>query len=107
MTVPIYLAAVIFPLLCLKSATFFTKFNALGTVSVFYVISFVVTKASQWGVHVDFVDKLSPYYIPLVQSNFPALSGTLALALFLHNCVITIMKNNKHQEKNVSFFIFT
>ena len=30
LTVPIYLAVILFPLMCLKSATFFTKFNALG-----------------------------------------------------------------------------
>ena len=29
-------------------------------------------------------------------------SGILTLALFIHNAIITIMSNNKHQEKNVS-----
>lgn len=102
LTVPIYLAVLLFPLVCFKSATFFTKFNALGTVSVFYIVAFVVTKAVQWGLHVEFSDDKSPFFVPLVRPNFPALSGMLALALYLHNCVVSIMKNNRHQENNVS-----
>lgn len=104
LTVPIYMALLLLPLICLKSATFFTKFNALGTVSVFYIMAFVFTKASQWGLHVEFVDTTSPFYVPLVRSNFPALSGMLALALYLHNCVVSIMKNNRQQENNVILF---
>ncbi len=102
LTVPIYMAFLLLPLICLKSATFFTKFNALGTVSVFYIMAFVSTKATQWGLHVEFSDTASPFYVPLVRSNFPALSGMLALALYLHNCVVSIMKNNRRQENNVS-----
>lgn len=98
------MALLLLPLICLKSATFFTKFNALGTVSVFYIMAFVFTKASQWGLHVEFVDTTSPFYVPLVRSNFPALSGMLALALYLHNCVVSIMKNNRQQENNVILF---
>nr|XP_057920581.1 neutral amino acid transporter 9 isoform X2 [Doryrhamphus excisus] len=32
---------------------------------------------------------------------FPQLTGVLTLAFFIHNCIITLMKNNKHQENNV------
>ena len=71
-------------------------------------MAFVITKASSWGLHVEFNDKTSPFYVPLFQSNFPALTGMLALALFLHNCVVSIMKNNRHQENNVTIsFILT
>lgn len=101
------MALLLLPLICLKSATFFTKFNALGTVSVFYIMGFVVTKASQWGVHVEFNDTSSPFYVPLLRSNFPALSGMLSLALYLHNCVVSIMKNNRHQESNVSHLLYS
>ena len=72
-----------------------------GTLSVFYLTSFVITKASQWGWNYDFQDTNSPSYIAFVRPTFPALSGMLSLALFLHNCVVAIMKNNRHQEKNV------
>lgn len=33
---------------------------------------------------------------------FPQLTGILTLAFFIHNCIITLMKSNKHQENNVS-----
>lgn len=36
------------------------------------------------------------------RSLFAQLSGVLTLAFFIHNCIITLMKNNKHQENNVS-----
>lgn len=32
---------------------------------------------------------------------FPQLTGVLTLAFFIHNCVITLMKSNRHQENNV------
>ena len=34
----------------------------------------------------------------IIKNNF---SGILALGLFIHNAIITIMSNNKHQEHNV------
>lgn len=33
---------------------------------------------------------------------FPQLTGVLTLAFFIHNCIITLMKNNKDQKNNVS-----
>ncbi|XP_039211581.1 sodium-coupled neutral amino acid transporter 9 isoform X3 [Crotalus tigris] len=32
---------------------------------------------------------------------FPQLTGVLTLAFFIHNCVITLLKNNRNQENNV------
>ncbi|XP_054253663.1 neutral amino acid transporter 9 isoform X2 [Indicator indicator] len=32
---------------------------------------------------------------------FPQLTGILTLAFFIHNCVITLLQNNKNQENNV------
>ena len=40
--------------------------------------------------------------ILVFNAKFPALTGILALAYFLHNCVISIMRNQKAPEKNVS-----
>jgi len=94
------MAIIILPVICFKSATFFTKFNALGTVSVFYIMTFVTMKATSWGLNVEFDDRTSPYFVPLVNNNFPALTGILALALFLHNCVVSIMKSNQNQSNN-------
>ncbi|CAF90675.1 unnamed protein product, partial [Tetraodon nigroviridis] len=33
---------------------------------------------------------------------FPQLTGVLTLAFFIHNCIITLMKSNRHQENNAS-----
>ncbi|XP_078253109.1 neutral amino acid transporter 9 isoform X2 [Rhinoraja longicauda] len=33
--------------------------------------------------------------------SFPHLTGVLALAFFIHNCAITLLKNNQHQENNI------
>ena len=39
------------------------------------------------------------------RTMFPQLTGVLTLAFFIHNCIITLMKNNRHQENNVSYFL--
>lgn len=36
---------------------------------------------------------------------FPQLTGVLTLAFFIHNCIITLMKSNKHQENNVGLSV--
>ncbi|XP_071449616.1 neutral amino acid transporter 9-like [Hetaerina americana] len=121
-SVPIILAVLIFPLVNFRSATFFTKFNSLGTLSVFYLIIFVVTKAASWGINVNLTlnqgnavvsnqntvipstnsesNKITDSTTPLFLPSFPALSGMLALSFFIHNIIVNIMKNNKKQENN-------
>ncbi|XP_046399767.1 sodium-coupled neutral amino acid transporter 9-like [Ischnura elegans] len=121
-SVPIILAAIMFPLVNFRSATFFTKFNSLGTLSVFYLIIFVLTKAASWGINVNLTldqeneiissqntnmfnsnsgtSKLTDITTPLFLSSFPALSGMLALSFFIHNIIVNIMKNNRNQENN-------
>lgn len=42
------------------------------------------------------------FLLPELRLLFPQLTGVLTLAFFIHNCIITLMKNNKHQENNVS-----
>ena len=104
-TAPFVLAILMAPLINFKSATFFTKFNSLGTISLMYLLVMVVVKAISWGPHIDFNDTSSPHYTPLFQSSFPALSGTLALSFFIHNIIISLMKNNRNQGHNVSISI--
>lgn len=99
-TVPLFLILVVFPLINLKSATFFTRFNALGTVSILFILTSVLFRCYEWGINADFSDPTSSQYIPLIRSSFPSLTGILALGLFIHNAIITIMTNNKHQENN-------
>uniref|UniRef100_F1L1V1 Amino acid permease n=1 Tax=Ascaris suum TaxID=6253 RepID=F1L1V1_ASCSU len=99
-SVPIYLAVVTLPLLSFKSATFFTKFNMLGTISVVYLMSFVASKAHDCGINVNFTDATSEHFAELFRWRFPALTGTLTLSYFLHNVVLTILRNQKHPENN-------
>ncbi|XP_050315501.1 sodium-coupled neutral amino acid transporter 9 homolog, partial [Anthonomus grandis grandis] len=94
-TVPVFLAVILFGVLNFKSPTFFAKFNSLGTISVVYLLIFVAVKAYGWGINIS--DWSSELYI---KPTFSALSGMLSLSYFIHNIIISIMKNNKHQEHN-------
>jgi len=69
---------------------------------VMYLLLFVLIKAFSWGINVDFYDVNSVSYTANFSWSYPALSGMLALAIFIHNIIITIMRNNRHQDKNVS-----
>ncbi|XP_041519366.1 sodium-coupled neutral amino acid transporter 9 [Microtus oregoni] len=101
-TVPFYLIGLLLPLLNFKSPSFFSKFNILGTVSVLYLIVLVTLKAIHLGFHLEF-HWLVPteFFVPEIRFEFPQLTGVLTLAFFIHNCIITLMKNNKNQENNV------
>ncbi|CAB4016815.1 sodium-coupled neutral amino acid transporter 9-like, partial [Paramuricea clavata] len=99
-TVPFFLVIIIFPLMNIKSPTFFTKFNALGTICVIYVIVFTIYKAAKWGIHVEFSNSHSLHYVEQIKSSFPALSGTLTLAFFIHNCVLSITRYQKYPKNN-------
>jgi len=100
LTVPFYLLLILFPLSSLKSPTFFTKFNALGTVSVVYIVIFVIVKSASWGPHLAFDSTANHEKTPLFSPKFPALTGTLALAMFMHNAVLSIMRNQEKPENN-------
>ncbi|XP_077203247.1 neutral amino acid transporter 9 [Paroedura picta] len=101
-TVPLYLIAVLLPLLNFKSPSFFAKFNILGTISVVYLVFLVTLKAARLGFHLQFhwIEE-STYFVPEFRILFPQLTGVLTLAFFIHNCVITLLKNNKNQENNM------
>ncbi|XP_067889265.1 neutral amino acid transporter 9 isoform X1 [Heterodontus francisci] len=101
-TVPFYLIVLLLPLLNFKSASFFARFNNLGTISVFYLIMLVTLKAGRQGFHLEFHwFESANNFVAEFRLSFPHLTGVLALAFFIHNCVITLLKNNKHQENNV------
>ncbi|KAM3939838.1 neutral amino acid transporter 9 [Leptodactylus fuscus] len=101
-TVPLYLIVVLLPLLNFRSPSFFAKFNVLGTVSVLYLVSLVTYKAFRIGFHFDFHwDKVQEYFVPEFRLSFPQLTGILTLAFFIHNCVITLLKNNRKPENNI------
>ncbi|XP_046873216.1 sodium-coupled neutral amino acid transporter 9 isoform X3 [Hypomesus transpacificus] len=101
-TVPFYLIVLLLPLLNFRSASFFARFTFLGTISVIYLICLVTWKAFHLGIHLEFhwLDS-TQFYVPEFRLLFPQLTGVLTLAFFIHNCIITLMKSNKHQENNV------
>ncbi|CAH2043210.1 unnamed protein product, partial [Iphiclides podalirius] len=106
-TVPFYVAIGIYPLMNFTNVTFFTKFNSLGTLSVAYLVVFVLWKGWWWGTH----DMTMPTFAPATAAtavppsaaaatNAAALSGILALSFYIHNIIITIMSHNRRQENN-------
>lgn len=101
-TIPLYLIVLLLPLLCFRSASFFARFTFLGTISVIYLITLVTYKAIRLGFHLEFhwFDS-TQFFVPELRLQFPQLTGVLTLAFFIHNCIITLMKSNKHQENNV------
>ncbi|XP_014488663.1 PREDICTED: sodium-coupled neutral amino acid transporter 9-like isoform X2 [Dinoponera quadriceps] len=96
-TVPVFLGLLIFPLLNFNSTTFFTKFNSLGTVSVVYLIAFVIIKSTSWGVNMRGIEWETSW---IIRPTFPALTGMLSMSFFIHNIIISIVKNNRNQKNN-------
>lgn len=105
-TVPLCLIVVL-PMISLKSPTIFTKFNSVGTINVFFLIGLVIFLGASWGINADFEHEDSVVFTPMYKDSFPSLSGMMALGLFIHNAIITIMKNNKFQENNVSLIMIS
>ncbi|XP_021950182.1 sodium-coupled neutral amino acid transporter 9 homolog isoform X1 [Folsomia candida] len=99
-TVPLLLILILGPIICVRSPTFFSKFNSLGTLSIVYIMVFMFVKLGKHGLNISLSDINSPSYIPLYKPNFPALGGLLGLSYFIHNCITTIMRNNRNQRNN-------
>ncbi|RCN25041.1 hypothetical protein ANCCAN_29249, partial [Ancylostoma caninum] len=102
LTVPILLAVLTFPLLNFKSPTFFTKFNVLGTIAVMYLLIFNGARLIKCGITWDFRNSSSPHYVEKFSWNFPALTGMLTMSYFIHNAIITILRNQRNPRNNVS-----
>ncbi|XP_075039640.1 neutral amino acid transporter 9 isoform X2 [Mixophyes fleayi] len=101
-TVPLYLIIVLLPLLNFRSPSFFAKFNVLGTVSVLYLVSLITYKATRLGFYFNFRwNEIGEYFVPDFRLSFPQLTGILTLAFFIHNCIITLLKNNRNPENNI------
>ncbi|XP_034048428.1 sodium-coupled neutral amino acid transporter 9 isoform X2 [Thalassophryne amazonica] len=85
-----------------SDSQFGTNGSDRGTISVVYLIVLVSIKTARLGFHLEFHWFHAPKsFVPEFRLLFPQLTGVLTLAFFIHNCVITLMKNNKHQENNV------
>ena len=67
--VPLFLI-ILLPLICLKSPTFFTKFNSLGTANIFFLIGVVFYFATKWGVNANFGDTNANDYVPMFKAQY-------------------------------------
>jgi hypothetical protein len=67
--VPLFLI-ILLPLICLKSPTFFTKFNSLGTANIFFLIGVVFYFATKWGINANFGDINANDYIPMFKAQY-------------------------------------
>ncbi|NWI55372.1 S38A9 protein, partial [Calyptomena viridis] len=73
-----------------------------GTVSVVYLVFLVTVKTARLGIHIEFNWLTgNEFFVPEFRILFPQLTGVLTLAFFIHNCVITLLQNNRNQENNV------
>nr|VZI25558.1 unnamed protein product [Spirometra erinaceieuropaei] len=97
-TVPGWLLLLIFPLISIRSPTFFTKFTALGTVSILYIFILTFAKAGIWGIHVNFSEpahlNFVPHTLPTFQLQFTALCSQPLPD------IESIMRCNKNQKNN-------
>ena len=99
--VPVLLAVVMAPVISLKSVNFFMKFNVVGSISVIYLLLFAAYKSLNWGpINIEFSDVNDIHYTKLFDWNFPVMSGILGLALFVHNCVISLLRTNRNPQNN-------
>eukprot|EP00730_Choanoeca_flexa_P019009 TRINITY_DN9272_c0_g2_i2.p1 TRINITY_DN9272_c0_g2~~TRINITY_DN9272_c0_g2_i2.p1 ORF type:complete len:611 (+),score=126.90 TRINITY_DN9272_c0_g2_i2:125-1834(+) len=99
--VPLYLIAILFPLVNFKSLTFFTKFNSLGVVSIVYIIFFVVFTFFD-GEHYKNspAGELHTKGIVPAQLGVMSLCGVSCLAFFIHNGCLSIMRNQANPKNN-------
>ena len=102
-TVPLLLLVVIFPMLNLRHITFFTRLNALGVVSILYLLWFVGCAAVGGfndspfgGVHMG-----KDLHVELASVNAFSLVGVLTLSYFLHTGALSILRNAAHPENNI------
>lgn len=69
-----------------------------GAASILYLVIFVIIKSASWGINMSnetFETNLK------LRSTFPVLTGMLSLSFFIHNIIISIMRSNKDQHRNV------
>ncbi|GAV00073.1 hypothetical protein RvY_10974 [Ramazzottius varieornatus] len=95
LTVPFYLVFLLLPVICLQRPTFFTKLSSFGIVAVIFMITFVTTKIWTWGFHAT---SATPNFT-LARGHFPALTGTLSMGFFIHNCILSMTAHHQQPQK--------
>lgn len=100
LAVPLILVLVLGPIICCRSVNIFLRFNFIGTISVFYLLAFSLFKAYYWGFDNISFDQSSSSFIKLIDWNFPVYTGVLSLALFIHNCLLTLLRTQQKPQHN-------
>ncbi|VEL09487.1 unnamed protein product, partial [Protopolystoma xenopodis] len=88
-TVPAWLLLIVFPLVSIRSPAFLSRFNALGTLSILYLINLVLTKASSWGINMNLTAKDEFFGVPLAGIDI-GFTLPLIFAPTFHCCINTI-----------------
>ena len=99
-TAPFALAFLLVPIIFIKSPTVFMKLNSLGTLSVIVLLGFVILKAWKWNFINISNDTNDLYYVPAFQWRFAVQGGILSQALFIHNCIHTVLQLQRRPENN-------
>ena len=77
-------------------------FFVSGTFNILFLVGVVLYYSYSWGININITDVDAAEYTSLALPSVYCLTGTLAMGLFIHNCLITIVKGNKNQKNNVS-----
>jgi len=102
---PLIFIPIFLPILQLKTVTCFSRLTTVGTISLFVLFAFVITKAYKWGLNISFEDVQDVHYVAKYRSGFPALTGLASMAFFSHSSVTTVFKHNKKQRQIVPCLI--
>jgi sodium-coupled neutral amino acid transporter 9 len=95
-TIPVVLVVLLFPLLNLKDSGPLIRLNSMGVFGIAFLVFFVIFKSFY---HHDFFSDV--VHTPQFQPKFYYLAGVLMLSFFVHNCHLSILKNNQYPENNI------
>lgn len=96
-TAPLIIMLFLFPLINLKEFGVIVKFNTLGVLTIIYLL-FYIPFVSFYKREIDFKETKQ------FEDRFFYLGGILTLAFFIHNCILSILKNNR-RPGNSHFFV--
>jgi sodium-coupled neutral amino acid transporter 9 len=86
-------AVLVFPFANFKTVGVLLKLATFGLFCVLYNIGFFVYCSL-------FVEKVHFDSVPIIEQKFYYLAGLLLLSFFIHNCVLSLVKQNKNQKNN-------
>jgi sodium-coupled neutral amino acid transporter 9 len=88
-----------FPICCLRSLRILLRLSSFGVFSIVYIIVFVNVKSFVIGTE-NSNSSAGSVEVSQYKPQWYYLSGILVLAFFVHNTIISILRNNKYQHRN-------